>query len=485
MRLDLGAGGLMAGLGAEVVARLDAEFAELESSWSHGCAEADPVEDSDCREYWERLAEVDQLSLESMTGDGDGEGDGGVPAWWAAEELAGGLAAAGRGLGRAGQATGGVVGVFDPGVVAGLEAVGALRSRLDGVCVALAVEAQGRGLAMAVGLSLVDWLRVRCPGLSRTEACQVQDVARAAGTHWGRDLAQGVVAGQVPVYRAAKVARTITRLAGSLDADRVEVYAQIATAAAADPAISDTDLAVVCKKLLVDLLDEKPREEAKETARQLRGVSARPLGQGMTRYMVDAPETDAALLDGILGGPLAAPQPGEDGGPDERCPAQRRYDALLTVITRGLGNPGAAPSTARASVMLTVAADPATGRPCGAAVTGTGRVLDPGQAGRFACLGDLTPVVLGEHGEPVALGRTARLATAGQFKALMVRDRHCTYPGCSLPGTWCDSHHVTWWSRGGPTNITNLALLCPRHHTLVHDKDLTATIHGSIVTWHL
>ncbi|HLS46386.1 MAG TPA: HNH endonuclease signature motif containing protein [Ornithinicoccus sp.] len=47
-----------------------------------------------------------------------------------------------------------------------------------------------------------------------------------------------------------------------------------------------------------------------------------------------------------------------------------------------------------------------------------------------------------------------------------MRDRHCIYPGCSVPGTRCDSHHVTRWSRGGPTDITNLAL-------------------GSVVTWHL
>jgi len=28
-------------------------------------------------------------------------------------------------------------------------------------------------------------------------------------------------------------------------------------------------------------------------------------------------------------------------------------------------------------------------------------------------------------------------------------------------------------------------LLCPRHHTLVHDKDLMATVAGSVVTWHV
>ncbi|WP_460433351.1 HNH endonuclease [Angustibacter speluncae] len=32
----------------------------------------------------------------------------------------------------------------------------------------------------------------------------------------------------------------------------------------------------------------------------------------------------------------------------------------------------------------------------------------------------------------------------------------------------CEAHHVIWWSRGGPTTIENLALLCSRHHTKIH-----------------
>ena len=35
----------------------------------------------------------------------------------------------------------------------------------------------------------------------------------------------------------------------------------------------------------------------------------------------------------------------------------------------------------------------------------------------------------------------------------------------------------------GDTDIAVLVLLCPRHHTLVHAKDLMATVTGSTVTW--
>lgn len=439
--------------------------------------EGDPESGAAGDQDWALVAEVDALLAER------------APAPSPTEELPNGLRAAGRGLERA--ATLGpkeLVGVFDPGVAEALETVGELRCTLDGVGFALAAEAELRGLHAAVGLSLVDWLRVRCPWMSGPEASQVREVVRAGQQHWGQDLADAVRGGMVPVHRAARVARTMTRLAVSLCPEQQAAFASIATGAAGNRGISDQELEMVCKKLLIDLLDEKPKEEWERTAQQQRCVSRRRLGTGMTRFTIDAPETDAALIDGVLTGPLAAPDPipQEDGVEvDVRSPAQRKYDALFMVINRGMSNPGAPPSSGRASVMITVKADPATGEPEGAAVASTGQVFTGGAAGRFACVGDLTPIVLGEFGEPLNLGRTVRLATPGQFKALMVRDGTCTYPGCSVPGTWCDAHHLVWWCRDGNTDIAFLVLLCPRHHTLVHAKDLMATVAGSVVTWHV
>lgn len=95
------------------------------------------------------------------------------------------------------------------------------------------------------------------------------------------------------------------------------------------------------------------------------------------------------------------------------------------------------------------------------------------------------PVVLGTDGEVLDLGRETRLANPAQVKARWLRDRGCTFPGCSVPATWCEAHHVTWWSRGGTSDLLNLALLCGRHHTIVHDRDLIATITPTGVSWHL
>ena len=44
---------------------------------------------------------------------------------------------------------------------------------------------------------------------------------------------------------------------------------------------------------------------------------------------------------------------------------------------------------------------------------------------------------------------------------------------------------VWHWCDGGPTDLSNLALLCPRHHTIVHQRGYTATVTALGVTWHL
>ena len=62
------------------------------------------------------------------------------------------------------------------------------------------------------------------------------------------------------------------------------------------------------------------------------------------------------------------------------------------------------------------------------------------------------------------------MVSAAQRSALAVRDRHCRFPGCDRPGSWCDAHHVWHWSEGGPTDLDNLVLLCRRHHRMLHRR---------------
>ncbi|GMA31687.1 HNH endonuclease signature motif containing protein [Litorihabitans aurantiacus] len=87
---------------------------------------------------------------------------------------------------------------------------------------------------------------------------------------------------------------------------------------------------------------------------------------------------------------------------------------------------------------------------------------------RLACDADVIPVVLGGRSEIVDLGRRHRLVPATLRRALVARDGGCLFPGCTIPSTWCEAHHVVPWSQGGRTDADNCVLLCSSHHHAVH-----------------
>lgn len=68
---------------------------------------------------------------------------------------------------------------------------------------------------------------------------------------------------------------------------------------------------------------------------------------------------------------------------------------------------------------------------------------------------------------PVAVGRSQRLATSAQRKALAVRDGGCVITGCEVPPNRTQPHHVTDYSLGGATDLDNLASVCWVHHRQV------------------
>ncbi len=114
-----------------------------------------------------------------------------------------------------------------------------------------------------------------------------------------------------------------------------------------------------------------------------------------------------------------------------------------------------------------------------------GALLGPETVRKLACDAAVIPAVLGADGQVLDLGRTRRLFSPGQVQALWLRDRHCTFPGCHTPASWCDAHHLRHWVDGGPTDLSNAALLCGRHHTIVHRDRLTATQHFDHPDGHL
>jgi hypothetical protein len=72
------------------------------------------------------------------------------------------------------------------------------------------------------------------------------------------------------------------------------------------------------------------------------------------------------------------------------------------------------------------------------------------------------------EGRVLEVGARTRTIPPALRRALRHRDRGCRFPGCGLPRG--EGHHVRHWAQGGPTTLSNLALLCRRHHRAVHEE---------------
>jgi hypothetical protein len=86
---------------------------------------------------------------------------------------------------------------------------------------------------------------------------------------------------------------------------------------------------------------------------------------------------------------------------------------------------------------------------------------------RLAC--DATRVIMTHDadGRILEVGARTRTIPPALRRALQHRDHGCRFPGCSSRFT--HGHHIKHWANGGPTTLSNLALLCRRHHRAVHE----------------
>jgi hypothetical protein len=92
--------------------------------------------------------------------------------------------------------------------------------------------------------------------------------------------------------------------------------------------------------------------------------------------------------------------------------------------------------------------------------------------------------MLGSDSMVIDVGRAKRVISGPQRKALNARDQGCVWPGCDRPASWTSGHHLVHWIRGGGGDLPNLALLCYRHHWLVHEGNwqMVRTEDGRILT---
>jgi 5-methylcytosine-specific restriction endonuclease McrA len=310
--------------------------------------------------------------------------------------------------------------------------------------------------------SCAAWLTWRV-GLDPGAAREKVRVARALGT---LPLLAGALARGELSY--AKV-RAVTRVATPDTEERLLKVARAGTAAHVERIVRGWRC-----------MDRKA--EAREGARQHKSRSLHVYqdddGMTVVRGRL-APEVGALLLRALDAARETLYQHARDDVPaaptnhpqmDPPSTGQQRADALAllaeTALHHGL-DPGAAGERYQVVVHVDAAvlADPDQAGP---SVLEDGPRVAAETAQRLAC--DATRVVMkhDEDGRLVEVGARTRTIPPALRRALHHRDKGCRFPGCGL--RFGQGHHVRHWAHGGPTTLSNLALLCRRHHRAVHEE---------------
>jgi uncharacterized protein DUF222 len=158
------------------------------------------------------------------------------------------------------------------------------------------------------------------------------------------------------------------------------------------------------------------------------------------------------------------------GHDDTRCHSQRLADALGELVQHALDK-GTLPrrNGVKPHVTVTTTLEGLKGElGAPAADLELGQPISSQTVERIACDCTLTRVLLADS-MVTDVGRATRVISPATRRALRIRDRGCRWPGCDRPVGWSSPHHIDFWSRGGPTTLPNLLLLCHYHHRLVHE----------------
>ncbi|MDT0158646.1 DUF222 domain-containing protein [Microbacterium sp. ARD32] len=145
---------------------------------------------------------------------------------------------------------------------------------------------------------------------------------------------------------------------------------------------------------------------------------------------------------------------------DTRTHGQKQHDALAAAL--GIAARHAdMPSLGGAAPTLVVHID--FDDDSWARIPGVDGPVSGAVARHTGCTGALQRVFT-EKGRIVGMTITDRIFDVYQRRAITLRDKECLIPGCHVPASWCEIHHVVEYARGGPTSTDNGVPLCWWHH---------------------
>jgi 5-methylcytosine-specific restriction endonuclease McrA len=301
----------------------------------------------------------------------------------------------------------------------------------------------------------------------------------AAWLAWRVGLDLGAARERVRVARAlATLPRLAEALAdGELSYAKVRALTRVATPETEQRllAFGKAGTAAHVERLVRGWRRVDRKAEARETARQ---HASRALhvyqdddGTVLLRGRL-TPEVGVLVMQALTAARETLYQRARATSPETEPPtmAQQQADALALIAETALHHgvePGAPGERYQVVVHIDAAALEDPDQP-GQSALEDGTHVSAETSRRLAC--DASRVVMRHDpdGHVVEIGARTRTIPPALRRALHHRDRGCRFPGCGLP--FGQGHHIRHWANGGPTTLSNLALLCRRHHRAVHEE---------------
>jgi len=315
----------------------------------------------------------------------------------------------------------------------------------------LLAEGDNAGVWRGTGArNMVDWLA----GATKTSHGDASDSMKLGeSAAKSPELADAVANGELSAQSALQLHSAITSAS-----DGAAVASLVADVKGASP--SEARQAAEKWKELNRPIPETP-EAAEERRYQRRSVTSGPPIDGLVTSTVVLPVlSHRQFINAIssLGG-----KPSQD---DDRTTAQRLADGLV-LLADAYAKGEVKGGRERATILLTTDASTFSGDDDHDARTANGDRIPAHIARRLAQDASLQRVLrVGAH--ILELGRQVRWPTDAQYRALVVRDSGCRWPGCTVPAAWCDVDHLVAFTNGGRSDLSNLWLLCRHHHTEKH-----------------
>jgi 5-methylcytosine-specific restriction endonuclease McrA len=301
----------------------------------------------------------------------------------------------------------------------------------------------------------------------------------AAWLSWRVGFAPGAAREHVRVARALGSLPLLSRVFahGELSYSKVRELTRVATPETEERllAVGRAGTAEHVERIVRGWRRMDAKAEAQEATRQHTGraLQVYPDEDGTVKIRGRlAPEVGALLLKALEAAreSLYPPRREQEPAAEQPTMEQQQADALALLAEIALHHgidPGAPGERYQVvvhvdAVVLADAAQP------GQSVLADGLRVPAGTSQRLAC--DATRVVMRHDadGRVTEVGARTRTIPPALRRALHHRDSGCRFPGCGVRVG--QAHHIHHWAQGGPTKLSNLALLCRRHHRAVHEE---------------